>query len=87
MKKIIFICIITVLLAGIMYAEDDLLGEKEVNFRGEMDTIIVGAKEGVFKALLFKVAGNDVEIFKVIVTYGNNDKDDIPVKWIFKEGG
>lgn len=86
MKQTVLLLMIMAILSGIVYAEDYLLGEKIVNFKAEMDTILVGAKEGLFKALIFRVTGNDVEIFKVIVTYGNDEKDDIPVKWIFKEG-
>jgi len=85
MKKFAFLIIILSILTGLLYAEDFLLGEKEVKFRAEKDTILVGAKEGIFNSLIFKVVGNDIEIFKVIVTYGNEDEDTIPVKWIFKE--
>lgn len=63
-----------------------LLGSRIVDFKAERDVIPVTVKEGRFKRLLFKVEGNDLEIFKIIVTYGNGAPDELPVKLIFDQG-
>jgi hypothetical protein len=62
------------------------LGTKEVNFLAESDVILVGLREGRFSKLLFEVEKNDLEMFRVVVTYGNGVDDTIPVRHIFREG-
>lgn len=85
MRKVIII-ILFLSMTCFVFAEKKLLGERTVNFKAEKDTIDVTYKEGVFTGLIFKVSGNDVRVYDLTVTYGNKSKDDIPVKWVFKEG-
>lgn len=64
----------------------DLLGTRTVDFKADRDEIEVGKKEGKFAKLLLEVDRNDVNIYKLIVIYGNGEKDDIQTKTHFEEG-
>lgn len=68
------------------YAKPVLLGAKEVGFRLDRDEILVGVRDGLFSKLLFEVQDNDLEMLRVVVTYGNGLDDTIPVRHIFREG-
>ena len=75
--------------AGLSRADDDgwvKLGEREVAFRAERDTIVVTAAEGTFNKLRFHVRGNGVEILDVDVHFGNGDKQDVKVREELREG-
>ncbi|MGD0726549.1 MAG: hypothetical protein ABSB63_13405 [Spirochaetia bacterium] len=63
-----------------------LLGERVVNFKADHDTIAVGNYEGSFKSLFFKVEKNDIELFNLVILYGNGDKQKLETRLIFKEG-
>ena len=63
-----------------------LLGEREVNFKADHDTIAVGNYEGSFRSLFFKVEKNDVELFNLVILYGNGEKQRLETRLIFKEG-
>jgi hypothetical protein len=67
-------------------AEYVLLGEKEVNFLVDRDELVVGPKDGKFRRLRFEVEKNDLEMLKVLVTYGNGKIETVPVRHVFKEG-
>jgi hypothetical protein len=63
-----------------------LLGERMVNFKADHDTIAVGSYEGSFRSLFFKVEKNDIEIFNLVIVYGNGEKQMLQTRLIFKEG-
>ncbi len=63
-----------------------LLGEKSVTFRGDVDVIPVGADKGRFRRIGFRVEGNDVEIFRVVVEFASGGKQDIATRLVFDEG-
>ena len=90
MKKILALILImfvfTLSISPKIPPDAELLGVRAVNFRAERDEIVVTAYEGFFRKIAFKVSGNSVEIFKLVVVYGNGDRDEIPVKWLFKKG-
>jgi hypothetical protein len=67
-------------------AKPTLLGTKEVTVLVESDVILVGLREGMFSKLLFEVEKNDLEMFRVVVTYGNGVDDTIQVRHLFREG-
>ncbi len=50
------------------------LGSRKVNFKTETDTIAVGAKEGRFTSLRFDIDRANVEMYDIIVTFGNGEK-------------
>jgi hypothetical protein len=64
-----------------------LLGQKEVLFRGERDVIDVDKKDGRFRELRLHVKGNAVELFDLKVTFGNGDVQDINVRQVIEAGG
>ena len=61
-----------------------LLGELKVNFRAEKDELKL-LKAGRFSSLIIAVDGNDVEIAKMVVVYGNGTKDEIILRHKFGE--
>jgi hypothetical protein len=97
MKKILSILFLLSLASGLVgqellerlnpdNIEKEFLGEKTVTFRGESDEIRVGLFDGFFKRLMIEVVDNDVRIEKMVVVYGNNDRDEIPLRHVFREG-
>jgi hypothetical protein len=67
-------------------AKPVLLGEKEITFLAERDDVLVGAAKGMFSRLVFEVEENDLEMFKVVVSFGNGKSEEIEVRHLFREG-
>jgi len=91
MRKLILLAVVAVSMASCMTAppapkDNVLLGERVVNFKADHDTIAVGNYEGSFRSLFFKVEKNDVELFNLVIIYGNGDKQRLETRLIFKEG-
>jgi hypothetical protein len=63
-----------------------LLGEQEVDFRVDHDKIDVQRHEGSFRALFFQVEKNDIELFNLVVTFENGERQEIETRLIFNEG-
>jgi hypothetical protein len=63
-----------------------LLGEQDVDFKVDHDTINVRNHEGSFRALYFSVEENDIELFNLVVDFGNGEKQMINSRLIFHEG-
>lgn len=63
------------------------LGQREVTFRAERDTIAVGRDDGRFNKIRFVVRGNAVELLDVKVTFGNGQTQDVQVREKIREGG
>ncbi len=61
------------------------LGSRLADFKLDHDEILVTSVRGEFSKLFFRVTRNDLEIFRLIVVFGNGQRDDIPVKLIFQE--
>ena len=64
----------------------DLIGELKVSFVADFDVFPVRLKEGAFRKLAFLAEGNDVEVERVVVTYADGKKDEIPLRHRFTEG-
>src|SRR5262245_5699096 len=56
------------------------LGEQTVSSRADRDVLILGADEGRYEALKFKVFGNRVAIAQVKVVFGNGQYQYLDVK-------
>jgi hypothetical protein len=63
------------------------LGCKEVDFLGaDRDVLMVGRREGRFKAIRLEARGNDVEMLDLKVVYANGAPDDIQVRSMIRQG-
>jgi hypothetical protein len=62
-----------VVLLTIPSAEWDLLGSRRVSFTLDHDAIVVGAREGAFTAIKIEVAGGNLEMYNIRLTFGNGD--------------
>jgi hypothetical protein len=63
-----------------------MLGERMVDFRADHDVISVGNYEGFFRAISFQVEKNDIELFNLVVVYGNGEREKIGTRLVFHEG-
>ncbi|GAA4277373.1 DUF2541 family protein [Aquimarina mytili] len=61
----------------------DHLGSRVVNYRLDKDVIKVTAKEGGFKKLKVKVTGGALNMHRMVVHYGNGQKDVIKLRHNF----
>ncbi len=64
-----------------------LLGERLVNDRLDRDVIPVTAAKGDFKSLVIRVKGASVYFKKVVVVYGNGERDEIELRNTIPAGG
>jgi len=70
----------------VMPTDRVLLGERVVNFRGDHDVVQVGRYEGNFHSMVVVVEKNDVEIFNIVVVYGNGEREKFGTRLVFREG-
>ncbi len=63
-----------------------LLGSKNVSWQPKKDILNVGASEGGFKKLKIKVTGGTVYVTRMVLTYGNGTRDEIPLRYTFRKG-
>jgi len=64
-----------------------VLGEKLVNDRLDHDILPVTARRGDFNSLMLKVKGASVDFKKMVVVYGNGERDEIELKHTINAGG
>ena len=62
------------------------LGSRVVTYQLDKDVIHVGAREGGFTKLKLKVTGGGLNMHRLVVEYGNGQKDQIPLKHHFRSG-
>jgi hypothetical protein len=63
------------------------LGCQQVSFRGrDRDSIRVGRREGRFRAIRLAARGNDVEVLRLSVVYGNGNPDELDVQRVIRSG-
>jgi hypothetical protein len=62
-----------------------LLGQRQADFKMDRDRIVLGRSDGTFRELRFTVQGAPVEIYDMVVTFGNGQQFKPNVKWIFDE--
>ena len=67
-------------------AEWDLLGSRRVSFTLDHDAIVVGAREGAFSAIKIEVAGGNLEMYNIKLTFGNGDSWSPNTRAQFHEG-
>ena len=76
--------------ASLLAADDDKvwkeLGSREVSFKTSNDTFEVGEGGGKFTALRIMVDNGNLDIFSIVVTFGNGERFEPKTKMSFKEG-
>ena len=74
-------------LSGAAHAGDwEKLGSRQVNFVGDKDTIVVTAAEGLFTAIKLDVDKGDLEMYDVVVTFGDGSKFSPETRFAFDQG-
>lgn len=63
------------------------LGERLVNDRVDHDVIPVTILKGDFKAVLFRVKGASVDFHKVVIIYGNGQRQEVELRHTIPAGG
>jgi hypothetical protein len=64
----------------------DLLGTLSVDMGVDRDTIELGYRDGTFTALGLSVAGRDIDILGLRVTYGNGESERLNVQEFLRDG-
>lgn len=62
------------------------LGERMVDGKADRDVIAVGRGEGRFSAIQIKVEQSALEMFDVVVTFGDGSTFSPPTRLVFKNG-
>ncbi len=65
----------------------DYLGEANVDHGVDHDRIKVGGGSGMYRAIQLKVQNGPIEFFKVIVHYGNGQKETLDIRENIPAGG
>lgn len=63
------------------------LGERKVNYAVDRDEIAVGAIEGFFDALKIKVRKAPINMYKMVVHFGNGETKEIELRDNIRAGG
>lgn len=64
-----------------------ILGERKVNLGVDHDKIVVGANDGVFTKLKLKVKRSGINLHKVVVHFGNGERQELAVREDIQRGG
>ena len=89
--KRLFVFTVLTLMTSLAFSQDVpagavMLGERSVDFHGDHDVINVGAYDGWFKDIVFWVEKNDLEMFNLVVTYGDGEIEKFDTRLIFDPG-
>jgi hypothetical protein len=76
-------------LATPLAAEDEWvrLGMRHVTDRAEIDTMEVTGAKGIFRRIKLRVDGTTVRFYKVVVTFGNGERQEIEMRDQVHPGG
>jgi hypothetical protein len=64
----------------------ELMGRREVDFRGDHDRIEIGKREGRYRQLEFRVEGAPIEMYDMTVTFANGQTFKPNLRHRFAEG-
>lgn len=67
-------------------SEWELLGTRQVNFRGDKDVITVTRKEGTFRAIKLEVEGGSLDMYDIRVVFGDGSVFSPETRVEFREG-
>jgi hypothetical protein len=62
------------------------LGERFVDFKAERGVIEVGRYDGMLRSLYVEVEKNNIELFNMVITYGDGQRERIETRLVFDEG-
>ena len=62
------------------------LGTRTVNGRGDRDVLPVTARQGTFRQLRYEVSGSALEMYDVVVNFGNGDRFSPQTRLVFGRG-
>ncbi|HKA87880.1 MAG TPA: hypothetical protein VKE22_09455 [Haliangiales bacterium] len=62
------------------------LGERTVDGRYDRDILRVGPRDGVFTTLMLVVEDGDLDMYDMVVTFGNGERFAPPLRFRFREG-
>ncbi len=62
------------------------IGEVKANYGGDHDAIFVQGPFDDFRKVKLKVSSADVNMQRMVITYDNGGKDEIPLKFVIREG-
>jgi hypothetical protein len=90
MKRLMLL-VALILVASISFSQDVpqgavMLGERRVDFHADHDVIPVGAYDGWFRDIVFWVERNNIEIFDLVVTYGDGQREKFDTRLVFDAG-
>lgn len=85
------LALVSLLIAGAAGAANapgrwQLLGERDVDFRADHDTIEVGRREGKFKQIQFRVKNAPIEVSSLVITFDNNQTFTPQLRQRFPQG-
>lgn len=83
---IVSFILIAASVAGAAQAHWQRLGQQEVDFRNDHDSIDVGRREGRFRQLQVRVKDAPIEIHNMVVTFENNETFKPKVRARFAKG-
>jgi len=63
------------------------LGERKVNLGLDHDRIVIGAGDGIFSKLKIKVRNSGINLHRMVVHFGNGDKQEIAIREDIQNGG
>jgi hypothetical protein len=68
------------------HSDWDKLGERKVEGGADHDTIHVGKGDGKFVAVAIVVERSAIELYDMVITFGDGSTWSPNVRWVFKEG-
>jgi hypothetical protein len=63
------------------------LGDAHVDGSQDHDSIKVGRSAGAYRAIQLRVSGGGINFERVIVRYGNGEKEEVPIRARIPDGG
>jgi hypothetical protein len=87
-RMVSFVVVMLLISMAVVRAGDwKKLGARNVKHRTERDVILVGAKEGTFKAIKFTVRKSGIHLLDMKVHFMNGDVIDVEIRNFIPAGG
>lgn len=87
-RKLVTTLAVSLIAASTAYAGEWVrLGDRNVGFGNDRDTIHVGRHDGKFKRLKLIVRRNDIKLNSIKVIYGNGEAEDVVFDQHIRDGG